>query len=193
MDTYAVTRPHMGANPWKVGGDQMIDRFRELHSRDLSFGEIAVELSAEFRVKVTRNSCISKARRVGLPIRALTPAERGKITHRRWKDRQEAVPRLRPAGVNVMRIVQTKKRSLPPEMRLADVQPLHLDLFDLKHGQCRYPYGDGPFTFCGCPAADGSSYCAAHHQLTHGATVLTAEEVIANKRAHRARMMARAA
>ena len=44
---------------------------------------------------------------------------------------------------------------------------LHLELWQLRSDDCRYPYGDGPFTFCGHPSFNGSSYCEAHFRLTH--------------------------
>lgn len=53
----------------------------------------------------------------------------------------------------------------PPEMRKT--------LFDLSDDQgrslklCHWPYGEGPFTFCGRPASDTyPSYCA-HHAMVH--------------------------
>lgn len=46
--------------------------------------------------------------------------------------------------------------------------PLHLTLFDLEEGQCRFPFGDGPFTFCGhLVREDGKPYCAEHYALTN--------------------------
>jgi hypothetical protein len=32
---------------------------------------------------------------------------------------------------------------------------------------CRYPYGNGPYSFCGHAKHEGSSYCPAHHKATH--------------------------
>jgi hypothetical protein len=32
---------------------------------------------------------------------------------------------------------------------------------------CRYPYGQGPYTFCGHSKHEGSSYCPAHHKACH--------------------------
>jgi GcrA cell cycle regulator len=32
---------------------------------------------------------------------------------------------------------------------------------------CRYPYGNGPYTFCGHPKHEGSSYCPAHKKACH--------------------------
>lgn len=38
---------------------------------------------------------------------------------------------------------------------------------ELEPGQCRYPFGEGPFTFCGAPqCGEETSYCAEHHAVT---------------------------
>lgn len=50
--------------------------------------------------------------------------------------------------------------------RAAEIVPLGLDLIDLEPDQCRFPYGDGPFTFCGHKKQEGSSYCPDHFALT---------------------------
>jgi GcrA cell cycle regulator len=41
-----------------------------------------------------------------------------------------------------------------------------LDIIDLNSTACRFPYGDGPFTFCGHTTHEASSYCHAHLMLT---------------------------
>jgi GcrA cell cycle regulator len=59
-----------------------------------------------------------------------------------------------------------------PKLRCADVVPRHLSLMDLECGDCRYPYGGDAegeaITFCGHPQRPGSSYCAAHFDLSIG-------------------------
>ncbi len=41
------------------------------------------------------------------------------------------------------------------------------DLLDLGAGQCRYPFGEGPFTFCGCAVNANAmfSYCTEHLKI----------------------------
>jgi hypothetical protein len=51
-------------------------------------------------------------------------------------------------------------------LRCVVVEPQHLLVTDLEEGQCRYPFGEGPFTFCGHAQKDGSSYCRPHAALT---------------------------
>lgn len=38
-------------------------------------------------------------------------------------------------------------------------------LMELGPDDCRYPFGEGPFTFCGDPAIIGSSYCELHRLI----------------------------
>jgi GcrA cell cycle regulator len=150
------------ASPWEMGGQPLVDRLKELHGNPrLSFAKIAAELSGEFKIRVSRNACIGKATRIGLPIRARTHAERGAIGHARRPKQTGTVKRIignRPERVAVYH----------EQIGLADVIPLHVSFDDLRHGQCRYPYGEGPFTFCGCEALPSLSYCEPHHRLTHG-------------------------
>lgn len=181
----------MGTNPWDVGGPAMIDRLKELHARDRSFGEIARALSQEFHVRVSRNAAIGKATRIGLPKRAMTPAERGARSANKAKTNRK-VTRLQSAGVGIVRRARVSVEEF--QARLADVVPLHLAFNELQPDSCRYPYGDGPnYTFCGCEKLPGLSYCEPHRRLTRSATLMTAEEFAQHKRTYRAKMIAEAA
>jgi GcrA cell cycle regulator len=68
------------------------------------------------------------------------------------------------SGFKSLRVIKTTTSEVGP-LRCAEIEPLHVDMLDLSRDQCHYPYGDGPFTFCGQPAHQGSSYCTAHHFL----------------------------
>ena len=50
------------------------------------------------------------------------------------------------------------------------IEPRHLSLTDLEHGDCRYPYGGDEegeaITFCGHARRNGSSYCTPHFHLS---------------------------
>lgn len=59
-------------------------------------------------------------------------------------------------------------RGRPSRQSLCSVVPLHKTMAELRRKECAYPYGDGPFTFCGHPIADDCpSYCPDHHALFH--------------------------
>ena len=129
-------------------------RLRALHADDkLSFDVIAEELSVEFRTEVSKNACIGKARRMGLPQR-----------------RRKSIPRA------------TRKRALelrPPEAvpcvlprwKVIDAPPApggHITLFQLTDNRCHWPHGDrAPYLFCGAPTA-GKTYCAYHTGISCG-------------------------
>lgn len=80
------------------------------------------------------------------------------------------VPRVKPRHVPKPRTRTTPKamdfKCAPFNAREADIVPLHVSLLDLEPSQCRHPYGDGPFTFCGHPRAD-KSYCTAHMAINY--------------------------
>lgn len=65
---------------------------------------------------------------------------------------------------NQMRVLSVTERA-QYKVRCVELEPLNKTLLDLERGECRQPYGDGPFTFCGHPAKEGSSYCVPHHHL----------------------------
>jgi hypothetical protein len=47
-------------------------------------------------------------------------------------------------------------------LRCVEVVPLHKNLVDLGENECHFPYGTGPYTFCGLPKLEGRSYCGHH-------------------------------
>jgi GcrA cell cycle regulator len=60
-----------------------------------------------------------------------------------------------------------------------EIVPLNLSLLDLEPGNCRWPFGNGPFLFCGHPSMEGSKYCTPHFYLSIGPG--TTSERIATK------------
>ena len=139
-------------------------RLRALHADDrLSFDVIAEELSVEFKAEVSKNACIGKARRMGLPQRR----------------RNKSIPR------------ETRKRALelrPPEavpcvlprwkvMEVPRPAPgTRITLFQLTDNKCRWPHGDRtPYLFCGAPTA-GKTYCAYHTGISCGRMVRMARD-----------------
>ncbi len=69
------------------------------------------------------------------------------------------------------RVHKRKDRPMA-RVREADVVPLLLPLIDLRRDQCRYPYGDSDFRFCGLTTmASSLSYCPEHHALCYSASV----------------------
>jgi GcrA cell cycle regulator len=126
----------------------------------LSAGTIAAQLSAEWRVSLTRNSIIGKAHRCQWGARA------PRVTMPRGAPKQ-----LKPAVSSIYRPHTTAPRRIaeplpPPTAGM-------IALLDLRFEQCRYPHGDprsSDFGFCGAQRARSprdryEPYCAFHREL----------------------------
>ena len=114
----------------------------ELWANGLSAKQIAERLELS-----SRSMVIGKVRRLDLP----TPEK--KLA---WTVKRQA----RAKAINVAKIAPKTI-----EHHATD-EALHLSLIDLEPGQCRFPFGDGPFTFCGHPIVAGS-YCGLHDYICH--------------------------
>jgi GcrA cell cycle regulator len=146
-----------------------------------SFAIAAAEINDKFGTSFTRNAAIGRAHRLGLcqakfvpkrePTRSAKPAPTVK---------RRATRVVRPNGNSDMR--QVLECPEPEPLRCVEVVPLNMDILDLAHDGCRYPYGDGPFTFCGHPQISGSSYCGPHWALTNARSRGTNEAATENRR-----------
>lgn len=114
-----------------------------LWAAGLSCRQIMSELGLE-----SRNQVVGKVFRLQLP-----PPEKKQYTETRGRPRKDSKKTLFQMFV---------KRPLDDHADKA----LHIAFLDLQPIHCRFPYGDGPFTFCGHPKTDGSSYCADHRSFT---------------------------
>lgn len=159
--------------------DERIAEMTDYWMQGYSASQVAVFIGA-----ASRCSILGKVHRLGLnPV----PLTRKKSVPR--KPPRPYKPRLRIVSANgnssQIRVFESIE-SEPLEMRCAEVIPLNVSLLDLEPGACRYPYGDGPFTFCGQPAS--GSYCPGHRYLTHVETrvPLTREERLEKHREYNA-------
>lgn len=154
---------------------------RTLFNLNASASEAAADLSIQFGLSVTRNAVIGlwyrrkwsapnrqpRFRPSAVPRRASALAKRERVviivppTHTTEKVR---IQRLIAASHNTMRVIETTQQTVAP-LREVAVEPQNLDLLDLQHGQCRYPFGNGPFRFCGHPVEPGRPYCVPHQAL----------------------------
>jgi GcrA cell cycle regulator len=146
------------------------DALREHLAWGLSFSEAARRINAKFKTAYTRNAAIGRAKRMGLA----------------GPGRPETPPRVippRPERPYDLCSRETKSSSIafrwptpelwkiePANLRCVAIEPRHLSLLELEHGDCRYPYGGDEegetITFCGHPRHPGSSYCAPHFHLS---------------------------
>lgn len=130
-------------NGWHPEHDAEVIR---LHGTGLSYRAIGQAIGK------TLSAVSGRLRRLGLakPRTYLTPEER-KRRKRQW-DRDHRT-----------RAQDRQKTSSPFAVReLIEISPRHVTLLDLERNECRWPYGDGPFTFCGCATEDGKPYCLPH-------------------------------
>ena len=129
-------------------------------SGGFSYAEIAAKIRNECGVVFSRNAAIGRANRLGLQS-SLGPKDSNKTKPR--KPPREREPRRRaPPTFRAAIHFQADANGY----RCAPVEPLHVSLADLEHDQCRWPYGDGPFTFCGHTIIGGGSYCDLHEALS---------------------------
>jgi GcrA cell cycle regulator len=148
----------------------------EYFAMGMSHSAIADAINAKFNTSYTRNAVLGRATRMGL-AGAVQPQDGTKsalITEKSLSITETS--RI----ILIRERASTKPWRQPPTfvateiapLRCAEIVPRRLALVDLKRGDCRYPYGgdaDGEaITFCGHPRQPGSSYCAAHFELSIG-------------------------
>ena len=147
------------------------DALCEFFAKGMSYAEIAEAINARFKTDYSRSAVLGRAKRMGLgePCPCL-PADvpkpppnskhpwLGKPNERRAAEWKWPIP--------VFERTETRK------LRCVEIEPRHLSLVELEDGDCRYPCGGDEeveaITFCGHPQRAGSSYCAAHFDLTRG-------------------------
>lgn len=144
------------------------DALREHLAKGMSFSAIAKAINSRFNTTYSRNAALGRARRMGLAgeERPASPLEARPAT-------LPGIGEVRPAEARMAAFpwpVPVFKRVKPKKLRCVKIEPRHLSLIDLAHGDCRYPYGgDGEgeaITFCGHPRRAGSSYCTPHFHLS---------------------------
>lgn len=110
------------------------------------------------RIGMSRNAVIGKFHRIGAKVGFVWRAKAvagSKPPHQR-KPRRQKLTRIILADIKL------------PEPIPSDAPPsLDLSLFDLNQATCRWPYGDGPFFFCGHACKPSDSYCSYHMNLAY--------------------------
>ncbi|THD76138.1 MAG: hypothetical protein E7813_00030 [Bradyrhizobium sp.] len=141
----------------------------EYFARGMSFSAIIYAINVKFKTSYTRSAVLGRATRMALAgarqSRGGTASASITETTRlhRIHERANSKP-WRPPPVF--------KATETAPLRCADVVPRRLSLLELECDDCRYPYGGDEegeaITFCGHPRHPGSSYCAAHFDLSVG-------------------------
>lgn len=125
----------------------------------------AISIAAQLQARgynFTRSAVIGLVHRMGLSAENL---ERVAYRQKRDSEQREGPKRAYNRRANPSEI----------QLRCAEIAPRHISIIERSSGECCYPYGDGPFTFCGHPVCfiplintgelKQSSYCQAHHDL----------------------------
>ena len=131
----------------------------------LSSSLAATEINKEFGTAFTRNSVIGRTNRQKMPrgqLQRTTPSSTAKLAWVREGISRSTYFRRLQGNIQTMKPAPIKC----DEPRMVDVVPLKLSLIDLKDHQCRWPYGDKDYSFCGHPVYGDSSYCADHLGLS---------------------------
>lgn len=146
------------AQKWPPEHDEALRRHLD---SGLSCQRAADALNREFRAGYTRNAVIGRAGRQGMmPVK-----EPGKP--KVVKERVLTHPRG-TGGAPRVRKPTPKPEPEVIALRCAEVVSRDVGLMDLAPGDCRYPYGGGPYLFCGQPKIEGQPYCEPHFQLCRG-------------------------
>lgn len=125
---------------------------KELAASGHTGSEAAAAVNFKFSTAYSRNATIGRMHRLGITKpRVVQNANRRAVKQIAKREQERTKPR-EPIAPNM------------EPVRVAYVAPHHVNLLDL-HG-CRYPFGDGPFTFCNHFKLKGSSYCPEHFELS---------------------------
>jgi GcrA cell cycle regulator len=165
----------VGDNSNSIWRDETrVQQLRDLWAQGMSASRIARIFG-----DCTKNAIIGKCHRLGL-----TDASRPRPNALRYNDgltyeQRKAIVRKAKAASRPFVPKSVAAKPTPPTkpqpfkearqpsqvIAMADaVEPLMLDLLDLGNG-CKWPYGDGPFYFCGHAKAPGEPYCKPHARV----------------------------
>lgn len=138
------------AAKWTPAHDEALKKWRDAH---FTAAEIAPQINREFQTGYSRNAIIGRLHRLGLTTLTVGhgPKKIGPPREYQPRPRRIVIPKFSPEEV---------------ALRCIEIAPRNLSLLDLEPNDCRYPYGDRPYMFCGHPQMEGSSYCGAHRALT---------------------------
>lgn len=153
---HVIGLPRRSTSPeWN---DTAVDQLRRMWTDGDTAREIGKALGR------TRSAIIGKAHRLGLEERSnrLSDADKAArvLARRMYKTQKQRVYRA-----------PTPRRIKPPtikETALPWAGSRNIALLDLGRNDCRFPFGDGPFVFCGQPVIPGFTYCAHCYGIAHG-------------------------
>jgi GcrA cell cycle regulator len=131
----------------------------------------AAALNREFRTSYTRNSVISRARRIHVPLVSRAVQHHGGhsvSTDSAPKPKKAVTPAQRP-DIAIRKAARGPKAPAVPFLPRPDPRPGQVPLLELAADGCRWPSGEGPYLFCNEPQLDGAPYCGPHCSLAYRA------------------------
>lgn len=145
-----------------------LDALRGHLASGLSASMAAADLNTTFGTSFTRSAVIGKAHREDIPMakrKAGPKKPRAPSTTRKPR----TTPAQRP-DIAIRRAQQSLPTIPSPFIaRTVDVNTDNVTLLELSPYGCRWPLGDGPFTFCNHVQAGDGPYCAAHNRIAYRA------------------------
>ena len=143
----------------KTGTETRVKHMQDLWADGWSASQIARSLGG-----ITRNAVIGKIHRLG--IQRQGPSKPVKVG---VETPQVAIKKGRNStrtGLVSTQKIKARRQRMSCDQVHVEAKPKHISLMDLNDKTCRFPYViDGVTTFCGCQKAEGSVYCAFHHNL----------------------------
>jgi GcrA cell cycle regulator len=150
----------MGGQANTVWTDEHAETLIAFIMSGLSYSQAAAALNDKFDTTFTRCAATGKGFRLGLS----SPP----------KIKASPKPRKRSAPTVTIKPIPRLEEI---RLRCIEIVPQNVPLLELAPNGCRYPSGEGPFTFCNHHQQPESSYCPAHQALCHSvARRLTDEE-----------------
>lgn len=145
---------------WKEEHDELL---KACLQAGMSYASAADTINRKFGTTFSRNSAIGRAQRKGYA--STVPFAGNHSSRKPKKAKRERKPAAPPKPKAIPQPTITYEDA---KLRCAEVAPMHLNLVDLKAHQCHWPFGTGPYTFCGRKKFPGSPYCEAHLVLSKG-------------------------
>ncbi len=144
--------------------EELTARLKTLHAGGLSSSQMAAEMNCG----ISRNAVCGKIHRLGWNIdRPPNPGpsfDEREFLRRVRSEKQMERQRIRRRRQSAFRY--ENPRPVRPLVCEA-IEPRHVDLLDLGPNDCRWAYGEGPYTFCGASKFHGS-YCTTHYFASTG-------------------------
>jgi len=148
--------------------DEHTELLRSEWAKGSSAAQVAAALGLQFNAGYSRNAVCGKVHRLGLSqVRPVMSDKPRKKRHQPYKPRPK---RLAKTGNASFAMVDTPifSRHEQSQLRCVEVEPLNISFAELQTGDCKYPYGERDFTYCGLPAIEGKPYCLSHLALCTG-------------------------